>query len=691
MAATIRRLYLYLVAFISLDLVIASVLNLIRILLDQWKPGGGLYLAGQAWRLEASLYIALLLVSGAVYAVHWLLCWRFARTRDDRGTTIRSVYLYSVLAVAMSMILYHGYDLVNRVLSTGLDRLLTNYHLYREQAACLSLLANLVVAGLLWGAHVFVLRRDGRALAESSQAATVRRLYAYSLGAAGLTVLILGLIDLAREGMYFTLTISGLLRTVTAWDTLSESVARAVVGGVVWLGHALGCQVCTSQDERHSVVRPVYLYAVLVATASTVFTALIFILDGALDLVLGSGGMGSIGVILADFSRPASMDLVCGAFWLLHRVLLARDERLAGEAPVHAHLRRLYGYLMAGIGLGLVVAGGANLFHTLLRLAASALAPGTLVVYAKRVLPEELSLYIALLLVGLPVWLFYWIRLQRAWRPDDPAGLWRRIYLYLIFLSSALAFLFNATWTLHILLNVALGLKDLSYLGWELCNPLSNLVFYGMMWAYHLFVLRWDVRAARLYQAAHPAAPLAATIAVVDDGDGALGAIILGRLQEEGTGATLVPVGLSLAAVETMAAALGEAPRSTGEMIAGVQRAGVLVGPVRAFLARPADETPTPFNSLAAALAASPARRILLPSDDGQHALVGLAHRSPEALARQAVRWTIQAARGEEPRGGEGLSVGAVVGLTILATLLVMYVVPVVILALVWVVIPADL
>src|SRR5512137_1973303 len=92
---TVRRVYLYLVAFISLEVVIWGAVSLGRSI-----ACGGNALCGQATIL--ALGLAAILVGGPFFLVHWLLAQRFAlREEEERTASVRAVFFYGILLATL--------------------------------------------------------------------------------------------------------------------------------------------------------------------------------------------------------------------------------------------------------------------------------------------------------------------------------------------------------------------------------------------------------------------------------------------------------------------------------------------------------------------------------------------------------------------------------------------------------------
>ena len=81
--------------------------------------------------------------------------------------------------------------------------------------------------------------------------------------------------------------------------------------------------------------------------------------------------------------------------------------------------RRLYVYLISGVGMGMLVAGLTILLSVLFdRLGLG----GTVLGGEGDVIGQQLTLASALIVVGLPVWLIHWLAAERSVRPDRPGA-----------------------------------------------------------------------------------------------------------------------------------------------------------------------------------------------------------------------------------------------------------------------------
>ncbi|HET7636052.1 MAG TPA: DUF5671 domain-containing protein [Candidatus Limnocylindria bacterium] len=156
--------------------------------------------------------------------------------------------------------------------------------------------------------------------------------------------------------------------------------------------------------------------------------------------------------------------------------------------------RRLYVYLMTGIGLGVLIWGVTLLLTTLfeaLGLEAEAISPG------EQLARERLTLATALTAVALPVWLIHWWLAERSVRPERPdfdlerSSTVRGLF-FAVVLGVLLVIGFNAA--SRIVDSLLLGVlgQSLTYRS-PLAPPLALLLTAGTAWGYHVFVRLRDM------------------------------------------------------------------------------------------------------------------------------------------------------------------------------------------------------
>ena len=160
-------------------------------------------------------------------------------------------------------------------------------------------------------------------------------------------------------------------------------------------------------------------------------------------------------------------------------------------------VRRLYLYGMSGITLGVLLVGLNNLFVVVFH--SLGLGRDTLGFNGAR---EQLSLAIALTVVGLLVWTVHWLLVERSLRSTNPAateerGSWvRALYLSLVpaalLVFGVLAGVQLLQHGMRLLLGVPRG-PDFEFLDIDAGAALATVLVAGLAWLYHAAIRRRDL------------------------------------------------------------------------------------------------------------------------------------------------------------------------------------------------------
>ncbi|HEX6654983.1 MAG TPA: DUF5671 domain-containing protein, partial [Candidatus Limnocylindria bacterium] len=165
-------------------------------------------------------------------------------------------------------------------------------------------------------------------------------------------------------------------------------------------------------------------------------------------------------------------------------------------------IRRLYLYGMSGITLGVLLTGLNNLFVVVFH--SLGLGRGTLGsgFSGDR---EQLSLAIALTVVGLLVWTVHWLLIERSLRPANPAATEERSSgIRALYLSIVLAGLlvFGVLAGVQLLQHVArllFGVErgpDFEFLDIDAGAAMATILVTGLAWGYHAAIRRRDLAVA---------------------------------------------------------------------------------------------------------------------------------------------------------------------------------------------------
>jgi hypothetical protein len=317
---------------------------------------------------------------------------------------------------------------------------------------------------------------------------TIRRTYAYLLAFAGLTILALAVANLAQ--LLVDLVLQAPLASTERYvrDTASLSGAAALVGLPAWLLHWLWIQRSARSEptERTSVLRGLYLHAILGGAALAIGLAVHDLLRSSFDALLGGNRATGFAPTVDLIVRPLPFVLVGLLVWFGHWRVGVLDRQITGESGGTATLRRWYVYGAALIGLLMLLDGARELLERLWVTMAGAAAAGA-----------GFADPAATTLVGLGVWVVHWVavpaRLPEAARREDGTAVLRSVYLFVALAVSVIATLSGGSQLLYYIVARLLGVQRPGGMGGDLlqtaAGPVSTALVYGAAWAYQRHAL----------------------------------------------------------------------------------------------------------------------------------------------------------------------------------------------------------
>src|SRR5215831_8838840 len=476
------RAYIYLVALVAIHMVVLGTANLIRVgaeILLQAPSRGfeGLPFVfvdynqpSLVYRSQFSLALALAMVGGVGWVVHWGIATRVVRrVPAERGAGVRSFYLNLVDLVTALLCLGFGVaflsGLINGLLgqpffgkSNGVAQIAWNPRFDGPYLAqMVGQMSIVLVAGAVLTYHVLAGRADRRIVAVGGLAATLRRLRVYVL--AGALVFSLAFVP------------PGLALWLGSWLP-----AQSLVGGV-------GLE---ADGERESLIRRLLLYSVVLISGAAALIALAIMVS---DLVRRLLGDSSGAPALPAAGRPLATILVFGASWWLYHRAIEHDAALQHSAERGATLRLLYYYAICAISMTIVAVGAAGLVGVI---------GSRFVTGHDNHPPSETALYITLLLVGIPTWSLHWLAVARRIAAGGDAAaaerraLVRRAYLYLAAFGGIATLLVAGSAVAFRFLN-GLLLGSLAVSEWHTIWHLSVDAAVGLaVFAFHFAIVRAD-------------------------------------------------------------------------------------------------------------------------------------------------------------------------------------------------------
>ena len=504
-----RRIYIYLVTFISLLMLLAGASSLIRLGLEAlFGLQRESFIYGENFmREQLSINGALLVVGGIVWAIHWFLAQRSVRPSNanavsERAAVLRKLLIYAVLFTTLAYISFAVGGLLNSVLGA-----LPDVGTDEVKLALGSAVGNVLVYGIAWLYYWWVRNADNAKTPEEKRPATVRRWYFYLANYVALSVFVFAFANIGRYVWRIVTTAERPWLVDPNWVPLeiAGSIAACLTAGTVWILHWLPTQrlVAQSQPEQHSILRRVYLYGMLLQVIAVTLTSTAMFLFNLLRFFWGTDPVAGTGdSLLTAAGGPVVTALVYGVFWAYHWWIMGQEKVLvAYEPPLQATLGRLYHSLVALVGGAILSVGIASMLRTLFDLW---LGGPTITDSSRQAWGDQISLFTSAILVGGPVWFITWLNLQRrALSPDgveERQSLVRRVYLYVVLFLSIVALLSGAATLVYQLfrhLGETFDSAIISQMSWAIGDTITA----GALLAYHLFVLLGDQRAKPAVQA----------------------------------------------------------------------------------------------------------------------------------------------------------------------------------------------
>ena len=640
---SIRRLYLYAVAFISLETVLWGGIGLARTLIAGGRE------AANASQLAGAL--ALVLVGAPVFLLHWWLVQRSVQgDLEERADRLRAIFLYALLLATLVPVVQNILALIDRLLLGAFGQSEVQALLGAGQSTADNLVGAAVNA--LAAAYFFwVLRSDWRRLqpavpideagepvaySRDGDFAVIRRIYRYLWLLYGLGLGVLGLQQILR---FFLTALEG----SDAFDQagLANGVALLLVATPVWLLSSQAIQrSLIDPEERESLLRLAVLYGLVFTAVAIVLTMGGLVLEAVFRTLLGHSL--SLQALLGELADPLAIALPFGAVWAYYGRLLAPEmalppeppppvgfsARLAAEAlPVpqdsvqarRDSLRRLYFYGLSFLGLATAFTGLQLLTAFILDLAITSNILGV------TALRTRLAAALASLAVGLPLWYMCWRPVLREAAREGETGDYarrsvvRKGYLFTVLFLGVIGLMAGGGLMLYQLLRAALGDAPPN-LPLEVLQGLKTLLLFALLVAYHGQALRQDTTLAeRALARRHALFP----VLVLSPGESGPG--------EDGGGAELDPFAYHVVhalqrQAPSMPVAVHPFARGAPDESLSTARAVIL----------PSELVARPTEAMRLWLQAFSGPRVVIPTPAQGWFWVFGGGRSPQSLARQA-------------------------------------------------------
>ena len=476
---SIRRLYFYLVALISIEVVIWGLVGLLRSIVDQTVSGGADALA-QA--------LALILVGVPIFLVHWLWAQRAsAGDEDEKEATLRAVFLYAILIGTLIPVVQNVLSFIDRslvqVAGLGTARAFASFRNQTLADNLIAIVMNLVVAFYFWN----ILRGEWATLKEKENFTEVRRLYRYLWMLYGLLMTVMGVQQILRFIVFLPTDILGELGR----EIVFNGLALILIGAPVWVySWSVIQDSLTDPAELGSNLRLGILYILSLGGVITVVTTSSMLVNVILTRVLGADWTTQY--FVQQLGGPISVGVPLGMVWAYYGFWLNRHIEAVGDKVRQAGMKRLYNYILAFIGLVVSFVGVATLINFIIDMMTG---NSLLMSPANR---SNLATAISTLVIGLPLWVLTWRPMQAEALTQDELGdharrsVIRRFYLYLALFASVIGGMATAVALVYQLLRLVLTGEAGSDFVNTLLNLIQLLILFVVVLIYHLNLLRAD-------------------------------------------------------------------------------------------------------------------------------------------------------------------------------------------------------
>jgi hypothetical protein len=476
---TIRRLYFYAVAAISIEVVLWGIITLLRSIFNANKVIEGTSTLAQA--------LSLILVGVPIFLIHWLWAQRASAKDDEEKTaSVRAIFLYGILLGTLIPAVQNLLALIDRTfLATA------NLYTYRAIVGgsqtwldnLIAIVINLLIAAYFWN----ILKAEWRTLTETESFAEIRRLYRFVWVLYGLLMTIYG----AQQALdyAFTLSTENVLGMIGR-ETVVNAIALLLIGTPIWyFSWRILQDVLPDSAERESYLRLGILYllslggviVVLTAGGNLIYMILMYLLEGG----------KTFAEFVQDIGGPISIGVPFGVLWAYYGKWLNQQFVFDENAPRRAGKQRLYFYILSILGLAATFFAISSLVSVVIDLVTSR---GYLSVGG---IASPLSSALAALAAGLPLWLMTWRPMQAQALEEGDKGdharrsVIRKTYLYVVLFAAVIGGMVSAGTLIFTLINSFLGGETANFTKSTL-NSLQVLILFGVLLQYHLSALRND-------------------------------------------------------------------------------------------------------------------------------------------------------------------------------------------------------
>ena len=315
---------------------------------------------------------------------------------------------------------------------------------------------------------------------------TPRRLYIYLVSAISLQAFAWAIIDLLRSQLITPFSSSS--------TALALHIAIILVSLPVYLIHWLWGQRLANRDreEREASLRSLYLYGMQAAFLGPVIMSAFGLANTIMLWLAGQPPRRhypelNTSQAILFYIVPL---FVLGLLWYYHQRIIQQDARVVQLKGGAAIIRRLYVLSFSAVGLTMTSMGFMYLLRGLMFLIGGSASVG---MFRSVGFMSD----IARLIVGVPLWLIFWLWAQRLFIGGDEEerqSALRKFYLYAFIFIAVISTVTSITYILEGLFSRLLVGSTSGASDGDIRIPISIIVTMVILWVYHSRVLKEDIK-----------------------------------------------------------------------------------------------------------------------------------------------------------------------------------------------------
>jgi uncharacterized membrane protein YqjE len=282
-------------------------------------------------------------------------------------------------------------------------------------------------------------------------------------------------------------------------STLQQAffISVIIIGLPIFLAHWIWAQRLAKREleEQGATLRRVYLYGMMAGFIIPMIANIDGFIEAFFRVFIKVVPPSWYPDLLSpgnDLLNAGIAIVILGIMWFYHNRIRANDAGQFPEVGELATVRRLYVYTFVAGGLIITISACMNLLLWTMYKIWGELGdsgPGSdLFILAE----------IARLLVGVPLWLYFWSWAQRLFHgemEEERASALRKLFLYMTVFLSAVYGMFTLAMVISDGFRLIMDIPSLSEPS-QIRGPIASILVMAAVWAFHTHVLRQDMVAA---------------------------------------------------------------------------------------------------------------------------------------------------------------------------------------------------